>query len=301
MNKFSNGLLYLLVVLIWGSTWLAVKFQLGEVAPLVSIIYRFGLASLLLFVGCFIARIPLAIPLQHHRLFLLQGLLLFGFNYWLIYKSQHYLTSGLVACAFSLLVFFNSINGRIFIKSPINLSIIFGGVIGLSGMLLLFYPEVSTLSLNDEILWGICIAISATYVASLGNIVTMKMQHINMSIFAINAWGMLYGTLAMATIAGFSGMEFNFEMSTDYIASLLYLSIFGSIIAFVAYMKLMHQMGADKAAYTTMLFPAVALPLSTIFEQYQWTMMAVAGFVLIFIGNAVVIRNRKPVIDNFND
>ena len=285
--------LYCLTVLIWGSTWIAITFQLGTVAPLASVIYRFTLASVLLFIWCWFRKIPLTLTAKEHGLVFLQGSFLFGFNYWLMYSASQYLTSGLVAVIFSLIVFFNIFNARLLLRSSLQINVLIGAGLGLVGVVLLFSQEFTDFNLGSDIAIGAGFALLATYVASLGNIVATRNSHNKRSVMTVNAWGMLYGTLVVIVLALILNVEFNFEFTPAYISSLIYLSIFGSIITFAAYLKLLSMIGPDKAGYVGMLVPVVALILSSIFEDYSWTLPAVLGLCLILAGNWLVMGKRS--------
>ena len=139
---------YILVVLIWGSTWYAIELQLGNVAPEWSVTYRFFLASILLFTWCIMRRRSLSFPFKTHLTLLLLGLLMFSGNYILVYTGTGYLTSGLVAVAFSTLTILNILNARIFLKIPVERSILLGALLGISGLLMIFwgmYKYVTTI------------------------------------------------------------------------------------------------------------------------------------------------------------
>ena len=288
----TSAFLYVSTVLIWGSTWIAITYQLGTVDPLVSVIYRMSLASALLFGLCKIRKIPLNFGLKEHGFMALQGVCLFGLNYWAIYHSELYLPSGIIAIIFSLIVFFNIVNGRIFLKRPIAINSIVGGIIGLSGICLLFYPELLKFSNTGTALKGFMLAFTVVFIASLGNIAATRNGLLGTSVWSINAWGTLYGTLALVIIALVSGASFSFDNSFEYVASLVYLSIFGTILAFGAYLKLLVIMGPEKASYSGLLIPFVAILISTIFEDYQWSLMAGLGFVLVAAGNYLVMGRR---------
>lgn len=292
MNAIS-AFLYISTVLIWGSTWIAITFQLGVVDPLASVIYRMALASVLLFALCKLRRIPLQLGPRDHRFVALQGVCLFGLNYWAIYHSELYLPSGIIAIIFSLIVFFNIINGRLFLQRPIALNSVIGGLIGLTGICLLFYPELTKLSSTGDALKGFILAFAAVFVASLGNIAATRNGLMGTSIWTINAWGTLYGTLALLIVALLTGTQFNYDYSFEYSASLLYLTIFGTILAFGAYLKLLVVLGPEKASYSGLLIPFFAILLSTIFEGYQWTLMAAIGFLLVAAGNYLVMGRRS--------
>ena len=291
MNQTSL-FLYASTVLIWGSTWIAITFQLGEVDPLISVIYRMALASALLFGWCKWRGIPLALKPGNHRFMVAQGVSLFGINYWMIYWSETFLPSGIIAVLFSLIVFFNIINARIFLKRRIDIKTVVGGIIGLSGICMLFYPELTKFESesNSGAIKGALFALAAVFTASLGNIVATRNGNTGISVWAINAWGTLYGTAALLIIALVTGATFSYDSSFEYTASLVYLSTFGTILAFGAYLKLLILIGPEKAGYSGLLIPFVAIILSTIFEDYQWTLLAVTGFVLAASGNYLAMR-----------
>lgn len=289
MNQ-TSVFLYASTVLIWGSTWIAITFQLGEVDPLVSVIYRMALASVILFIWCKLRGIPLALQLGNHRFVAAQGVCLFGINYWMIYWSETYLPSGIIAVLFSLIVFFNIINARIFLQRPTDIKTVIGGIIGLSGICMLFYPELTKLESSTGAIKGALFALVAVFTASLGNILAIRNGNAGISVWAINAWGTFYGTVVLMIIALLTGATFAYDNSFEYTASLVYLSTFGTILAFGAYIKLLILIGPEKAGYSGLLIPFVAIILSTIFEDYQWTGLAVIGFLLAAFGNYQAMR-----------
>ena len=282
--------LYLITVLVWGSTWIAIKFQLGDVPPLASVIYRFVLAAALLFAWCGLRSIPLRLTLREHGLLLIQGSCLFGFNYWLVYLASQYLISGIVAVVFSSIVFFNVINARILLGSAVSLKVLMGSVIGIIGVGLLFVRDLSALTLSSNTGLGLLLAGGATYVASLGNVVASHTASHGHSVMTINAWGMLYGTLVLIIVAWVLDVDYVIDTRIEYLASLIYLSVFGTIITFAAYLKLLSRIGPDKAGYVGMMVPVVALLISTVFEGYRWTLPSVVGVSLILLGNWQVLR-----------
>lgn len=287
-----NATLYLVTVLIWGSTWLAIKFQLGEVAPELSIAYRFGLAALILILFSLVRRLPMRFSLKTHGFFALQGLLLFSLNYILVYLAEGYLTSGLVAIIFSLIIVLNVFFGAIFLANPVRVQVVVGAVLGLIGLSLVFLPELSNLNLSSQKMVGMLLALISTVSASLGNVVSARNQRQKLPVIQTNAYGMLYGAIFMMVLALFRGAPLQFDTSPGYIVSLFYLAIFGSVIAFGSYLTLLGRIGLDRAAYVTVLFPVIALLLSTIFENLEWGIYQLLGVVLILAGNAVVLTKK---------
>ena len=288
----SNLGLYTVAVLIWGSTWLVIKFQLGVVSPVVSVAWRFALASLMLLAYCALRRRPLRFSVRDHLWIALQGVLLFGVNYAGVYLSEQYLTSGLVAVLFSIVVFMNALGMRLFFSQPMRPATIIAAIVGVTGVALVFWPEMLRFSNSGDQYRGVALALGATAVASLGNMVATRIHQRQLPVLQINAWSMLYGALFVAVIALAGGQRFAFDFSWPYIASLTYLSLFGSAVAFGAYLTLMRRIGADRASYTAVAIPVVALLLSTAFEQLRWQAETFVGVALCLAGNVLMLRRR---------
>jgi drug/metabolite transporter (DMT)-like permease len=282
--------LYSIAVLIWGSTWLAIKFQLGVVPPTVSVVWRFALAGLLLLAFAAVRRRPLAFSARQHRWIALQGALLFGFNYVGVYLAEQYLTSGLVAIVFSVVVFLNALGLWLFFGQPIRSSTLLAAAVGVTGVALVFWPEMLRFASLREQYVGLGWAIGSTVVCALGNMVATRNHRHALPVLQVNAWSMLYGAGLVALLAFATGQKFEFQMSWPYVASLLYLAVLGSAVAFGAYLTLMRRIGADRAAYTAVAIPVVALLLSTAFEQLQWRLATFLGIALCVAGNVLMLR-----------
>jgi drug/metabolite transporter (DMT)-like permease len=284
--------LYGSTVIIWGTTWLAIKFQLGSVDPMVSVLYRFMAAALTLFLYCKLRGLKMRFRLKDHIFMALQGLVLFSVNYWLIYLAEVHVTSGLVAVIFSGIVFMNMINGAVLLGSPIRSNVLLGGTIGVLGIVLVFWPQLISFSLSDQGALGLVLSVVSTFMASLGNIISARHQKNHLPVIQTNAYGMAYGAAIIGAISLISGKTFSFEMSLAYVGSLFYLSLFGTVIAFGCYLKLIGKIGADRAAYATMLFPIVALGISTVYEGYQWAPNNIIGMAVVLVGNWMVLSKR---------
>ncbi len=289
----NTGSLYVGTVLIWGSTWFAINFQLGAVLPEISLIYRFGIASILLFGWRKIKGISIVFGLRDHASIILLGSCLFCFNYLLFYLAAGSLTSGLLALIFSTMTGMNIINGTIFLGRRAEIKMIIGVVFGFVGICCVFLPDLIEIEKNTDVLFAIILSVIATYLASLGNIISAYKQSSGIRVIPSNAFGMLYGTILMAIYALIADSPFNFDVSLGYITSLMYLSVLGSAVGFTLYLTLVGEIGPAKAAYATVLFPVVALTLSTLFEGYRWTIYSGVGALLVLIGNVVVLMTRK--------
>lgn len=286
--KEMNALLYALVVVIWGTTWIAITLQQQSgISANVAVFWRFFIAALVLFVFVVISRKLQKLAPKDHLFCMLQACCIFGFNFVCFYYAVQYISSGLEAVIFSMAVIFNTINARLFFSQQVSARFYPAALLGVLGIVALFWHDVVGTTLNSHTLLGIGLCILGTYGFSLGNMISARHQKHGLDIFTTNAYGMLYGSLLMAVISWFKQDNFFPSMPFSAVSALLYLAIFGSVIGFTAYFFLVGRIGAGKAAYSTLLFPLVALVISTIWEGYHWQMNAVIGVVLILCGNAI--------------
>jgi drug/metabolite transporter (DMT)-like permease len=284
-----NVTLFFTAVLIWGSTWYAITFQLGAVDPSVSIGYRFLLAGSVLLGWLVLRRQPLWPARGTWRLIAGAGLLNFSLNYLLVYKATVLLPSGLVAVAGSALSLMNVLNARLFLKQPLRPAVLLGGCLGLAGVLMLFSPELDGGSLAGGALVGLCLMMLSNYSASLGNMVVSTARKSGMPLIGLTGWAMVTGAGLMLALAALRGADFSVSLTAPYVLSLLYLALFGSIAAFLCYFTLLSRIGADRAGYVSIMTPVVALVISTLFEGYHWTPTGLAGLVLALLGNLLVM------------
>lgn len=286
-------ILFTIPSIIWGSTWYAIKFQLGVVDPLVSVAWRFLLAGILLITFNLATGRKMKFSTREHFLMLLLGLCLFGINYWFVYEAETLLTSGVVAVVFSLIIFFNIFFNAVLLKGKIKADVVFAAILGVGGTALLFKNELGNFSAEANLTLLVFLCLGGLLFASLGNILSAYNQKRNIPVLQANAYGMLYGGLSMFLVVIFSGKPIHFEATFAYSGSLIYLAVFGSIIAFSSYLKLLGEIGPDRAIYIALITPAIALLISTIFEDYRWDIYAFLGIVLLFSGNVLALKFKK--------
>jgi len=282
----------LVTVLIWGSTWIAIEYQLGVVSPVVSVCIRFALAAALLFGWCFLKKDNLRFSKEAHLRFALLGLLLFCVNYVLTYFAQQHITSALTAIVFSTMLWLNMINARIFFGTQSGLRVWGGSIAGIAGILTLFIPQVESLQLTDATLLGALLCLGGAFLASLGNMVSQSAQNIGLPVVSSNAWGMFYGAVFTALIAIGMQESFVIDWSVGYLVSLAYLVLFGSIAGFGAYLTLLGRIGSHKAGYALVMFPVVALVISVLFEGLELSWNLFVGVGLVLLGNVFVLREK---------
>ncbi len=299
----NNLLLYTLTSLIWGSTWYAIQFQIDDISPLWSIVYRFSIASSLLILFCIFTQKNLKFTFKNHCTMAVQGLLLFCLNYIFFYLGSTYLISGTVALISANIQFMNIINSRIIFKVPIKLSVVLSAIMGITGLAIVFIAQMSKIYPHHAInhtqqIIGLIICLMGTLFASWGNMASAYNQKTHLPIIQSNAFGMLYGALFTLIIAVCLGQKPTISWTFPYISTLLYLAIFGSIIAFGSYLKLLGHIGPSRAAYIFVITPLIALLISTYFEQFQWHVITAVGIILIVFGNILALY--KPEINLIN-
>lgn len=286
----SNLGLFVTASLIWGSTWYAITLQFGAVAAEVSVAYRFALAAVLFAVWCKATSRSLAFSARQHVDIAAQGAFLFGLNYVAVYWAEQHVASGLVAVLFSTIVFLNPLGARLFFATPLTVRALAGAALGVGGVALLFLPELAAARQGGEAALGVVYGLGATLLACGGNMLAVRNQRAGIPVFQGTVWGMAYGSLVAAAAALLHGAAWTMDFGPAYLASLAYLAVFGSIVAFGAYLTLIQRIGAGPASYVGVATPVVAMSLSTLLEGYRWTWPAAAGVVLAMIGNVLVLR-----------
>jgi len=288
-----DAALFAITVLTWGTTWFVILGQLGVVHPVVSVGWRFLIASLVVFGICIARSERLALTASEHALCVLLGMFLFCLNYGLFYTASLSLTTGLVSVVFSTMVFWNALGARFFLGQPLETRSLAGGVIGVFGLLILFRTELISFDWESEGSFALFLCLLGTISASSGNLVSATLQKRDMTVWNSTAFGMLYGTVLTFIFALFNDLEIRFEWTALYVGSLLYLVIFGSVVAFGSYLTLIGRIGPGRAAYTTVAFPVVAILVSVLFEGYQLTLLAFVAVALIIAGNWLALSKPK--------
>jgi drug/metabolite transporter (DMT)-like permease len=284
--------LYFLCVVIWGSTWIAITFQLGTVAPEVSVLYRFFLASLLLFAFCKWRGLSLKFSARQHGLMAMQGVLMFSVSYIMVYYAEEHVVSGLVAVGYSASPLLNMLGVRLLYGTPISLRVTLGALLGIAGIALVFWPEFSKLSGDSKVVLGAAYTALAVVISAVASTLVTRNTHNGLPVWQTMAWGMLYGSICSFAIVLVTGKSLSFAFTFPYVASLLYLTVFGSILAFAAYYTLLARIGAGRAGYIGVMVPVIALFISAVFEGFRWQAATWAGIALSLAGNVIILR--KP-------
>ena len=288
----NNYILFLITLFCWSPTWYLIKFQLGYVDPLVSVFYRFFIAAIIIFIYLVIKNKNLKFSINHHFWFLFFGTCLYSINYVFFYLSNTFLISAFPAIVFSTVVIMNILGETFYFKKKPSLKTLIGATIGMIWIIIIFNDEIFNFSLTEGTHIGLFLALIGTFCASTGNMVYQRNLNNNFPVIQTIAYAMLYGSLVTLMATQVRGAELLFENSISYISSLLYLAIFGSIFAFVSYLKLLEKVGPGRAGYVGVVMPVLALMISTIFEKLEWQIDLIIGLPILIIG-AILVINQK--------
>ena len=292
----NNYILFIVTLFCWSPTWYVIKFQLGYVDPLVSVFYRFLIAAIIIFVYLVCKKKNLKFSLNQHVWFLFFGICLYSLNYVFFYLSNTFLISAFPAIVFSTVVIMNILGEEFYFKKKPSLKTLLGATIGMIGIIIIFNDEIFNFSLANGTHVGLLLALLGTFCASTGNMVHQRNLNNNFPLIPTLAYAMFYGSLVTLLITQIKGTELLFEYSFSYIASLAYLSIVGSIFAFIFYLKLLEKVGAGRAGYVGVVMPVLALLISTVFENLEWQQDLIIGLPILIIGAVLVINQKiKPI------
>ena len=285
---------FIVITLIWGSTWIVIRDQLGPVPGSWSVTYRYVIAAAAMFAYAATKGISLRVGREGHLLALAFGIPQFVLNFNFVYAAEQNVTSGLVAVVFALLLVPNSALAWLFFKHPIGGRFLAGSTIAVLGVALLFVQELR--SANGEagaVAIGIGLTILGVLSASVSNVMQSSERLRSRPIVAMLAWGMFYGTIANALFAAILFGPPVVEYRFGYWLGLFYLGLLASAFAFTLYFGIMREIGPGRAAYSSLLVPIIAMTFSTIFEDYRWSTLAVAGGLLALSGLFIALNSRR--------
>ncbi len=288
-------LLYALVLFCWGTGWLPIHFQLGVVAPEVTLFYRIGISAILLFAWLYLSGRLQRFPIRDHLTFLMLGVCLFGVNYLSVYYAGGYLATGVIAVVFSTASVMNLALSALVARILPPLRVAAGALIGIIGIALVFSREFADAASRDDVLIGLLLALFATFSFSCGNMLSARAQSRSLPVLNTNAYGMLYSTVLMFILALTTGKPFNWDPDPLYAVALGWHVVFSTVVAFAAYLTLVGRIGPGRAGYATVVFPVIALLLSALFEGYQFHAIAFVGLLCVMIGNVLVLGGRRRI------
>jgi len=255
----------------------------------VGVAIRFALAAALLMAVCLARGIALRLPARAHALVALQGLANFWASYVCVYEAERWVASGVVAVGYAASPLVSLALARVWLGLPMSRRVALGGVAGVAGVVLIFWHEFTRMTASSGVVWGVEMTVAAVLLGSVGTVAASAYHRRGTSGWAPLAWAMAWGAAGAAVQALVRGVPWHWSWRPEFIGTLAYLAVFGSVLAFGAYYALVHRVGPAKAGYVGVLTPVVALGVSSVFEDFAWTGLTVAGIALALAGNAVAL------------
>lgn len=284
---------FIIATLIWSSTWLVIRGQLGTVPPEWSVTYRFAIATVAIMAYAWRTGAPLRFNARQHGFAFFYGVAQYGLNYFATYLAERSITSGLVAVVFALLLVPNALLAWAFLRQGVSRPFLMGSAVALVGMALLFGHELHAgAASHDEIVAGILWSLVAVFFSSVANVMQAAPTARSVPVVSLVAWGMAWGTLFDAVTALLLRGPPVFVADPAYWAGTAYLGLIGSSLAFTLYFGVIRVIGPARAAYSSVLTPVLAMALSTVFEGYRWSLLAAAGVVLAMAGLVIALRAK---------
>ena len=284
---------FIFLALVWGSTWLVIKDQISAVPSAWSVVWRFVLAATAMFAFALLRSERLRLTGREQAVAIAMGFFQFSVNFQLIYKSEHFLTSGLVAVVFALMIVPNAVLARVVLGAALTRRFLAGSAIALAGIALLMLHEYRIAPPNSGVTTGVLLVTGAIFSVSIGNLLQATQTARGVPVVSLMAWGMIWGVLASGAYAIVSVGAPVLDPRPAYLAGIAYLGLVGSALTFPLYSQLIREWGPGPAAYNGVAVPVVAMILSTLFEGYQWSLLAGAGAVLAMVGLLVALSGRK--------
>lgn len=290
MHRFATWQLFAVCVLIWGTTWHAITYQLGPTAPEVGVALRFGLAGAAVLALCAWRGQRLLFSRRDHGLLALQGVFMYGVSYVCVYHAEKHVASGLVAVGYSASPLVAGLSARVLFGVPVTGRFVAGGWLGIGGVALIFWPEFGKAAGSGGAALGALLTVASVLLSAVGSLTASRNRGNRLPLWPALGWGMLYGAAAAAVVALALGRSFSVPSAASWWISLLYLALAGSVLAFACFLTLQDRLGPGPSSAVGVMTPLLALTVSMLFEAFRPDLLTCAGAVLVVLGNVLMLR-----------
>ncbi len=290
MHRLKNWQLFAICVLTWGTTWFAITFQIGHVAPEVGVAMRFALAGAVILGLCVLRQERLRFTPGQHAIFALQGGFMYGVSYVCVYHAEQHLVSGLVAVGYSASPLVAGIGARALFGVSLSSRFIVGGLLGIAGVALIFWPEFANTTGDRNTLLGAVFTVGSVLLSTVGSLTASRNRSRGLPFWPALGFGMLYGAAAAALLALLQGLSFVPPAIASWWLSLFYLALAGSVLTFACFLTLQERIGPGPTGTIGVMTPLLALVVSMAFEGFHPTLLTFAGAALAVGGNVLMLR-----------
>jgi len=293
MQRLKTWQLFAVCVLTWGTTWHAITYQIGHTAPEVGVALRFGLAGVLVLAFCALRGQALRFAPRDHAMFALQGSFMYGVSYICVYHAEQHVPSGLVAVGYSASPLVSGIGALLLFGVSVTRGFVLGGLLGLAGVALIFWPEFAKAAGSEQTSLGALFTVASVLLSTVGSLTASRNRERRLPFWPALGYGMVYGALASALIALAQGRSFVLPAAASWWASLLYLSLAGSVLTFACFLTLQDRLGPGPTGTIGVMTPLLALVVSLLFEGYRPDWLTAGGVALAVLGNVLMLRRRS--------
>jgi len=290
MHRLKNWQLFAICVLAWGTTWYAITFQIGHTAPEVGVALRFALAGALVLALCAARGVRLRFELSDHAILALQGFFMYGVSYLCVYHAERHLVSGLVAVGYSASPLVAGLGGHALLGLRVSSRFVVGGLVGLTGVALMFWPEFGKAAGSRDAALGLAFTAGAVLLSSAGSLIATRNRSRGLPFWPSLGFGMLYGAAAALLVALLQGQSFALPAAVSWWFSLLYLALVGSVLTFACFLTLQERVGPGRAGAIGVMTPLLALTVSMVFEGFHPDALVLTGAGLAVAGNVLMLR-----------
>jgi drug/metabolite transporter (DMT)-like permease len=295
MTRIANAPLFAVCVIVWSTTWYAITWQVDTAAPEVGVAARFGLAGAVVLAALALRGERWRFGWRDHARFAWQGVLLYGLSYVAVYHAETLLVSGLVAVGYSASPLLAGIGARALYGTPLTRRFVGGGLLGLAGVALIFWPEFGRAAAAEGTAAGVLFTAVAVLVSAGGSLAASRNRVHGLPLWPTLGWGMVHGALCAALVALALGRSFALPLAPAWWLALGYLAIVGSVLTFACYLTLVERLGPGPSGTIGVMTPLLALVVSLLFEGYRPEWITLAGALLALWGNVWMLRPAVPL------
>lgn len=296
MQRFRTWQLFAICVVVWGTTWHAITYQLVDFPAEAGVALRFALAGAAVLALCRARGVSLRCSPADHAALALQGVFLYGLSYVCIYHAERFIPSGLVAVGYSAAPLLSGIGAALLFGTALGLRFLLGGVLGLLGVALIFWPEI-TRPQGDRAATGALLTTVSVLLSAVGSLTASRNRRRGVPLLPAMGYGMLYGALAAAAVAIALGRSIVWPALPSWWLSLAYLAFAGSVLTYACFLTLQDRVGPGPAGTVGVMTPLLALVVSLAVEGFRPDALTAAGAALAVAGNALMLipaRSGRP-------
>ena len=290
MRRFANWQLFAICILVWGTTWHAITYQLADLAPEFGVALRFAIAGATVLAFALWRGDRVRFPVAAHAALALQGSFLYGVSYVCVYHAERFIASGLVAVGYSASPLLAGLGAAMLFGVAIGARFVVGGVLGLAGVALIFWPEIVRPVAGERAALGALLTVASVLLSAVGSLTASRNRKLGVPLLPAMGFGMLYGAAAAVAVGLVLGRSFALPGTASWWLSLAWLALAGSVLAFACFLTLQDRLGPGPAATVGVMTPLIALVVSLVFEGFRPDALTGLGAVLAVAGNALMLR-----------